>query len=97
MVRSAQPDGLEWSLARATGSSELKAPDQGPHRQLARLQSSLALLPDYDLPAAGKAKEGEEAWPAVSAGKSLAGLAGGIATLVLVVAAALLLRRRRAP
>lgn len=93
---SAQPDGLEWSIERAAGMAELPAPEGGIHAKLALAQERLALMPDYDLPAARTSGDpGEPAWPEVSAGKSLAGLVGGAATLLLVVAAAFALRRRR--
>jgi len=91
---SPQPDGLEWSVANAAGTAELKAPEGGVHEKLAVVQSRTAVLPDYDLPAA-KAAEGNAAWPEVNAGKSFAGLVGALATLVLVVAAGFTLRRRR--
>jgi len=92
---SPNPDGLEWSLARASGTAELKSPDGGIHDRLAGIQSRTALLPDYGLPSAQPRDGGEDAWPDVKAGKSVAGLVGALATLVLVVAAAFALRRRR--
>jgi cobalt/nickel transport system permease protein len=92
---SPQPDGLEWSIARAAGTAELKAPEEGVHGHLATLQARFAPLPDYDLPGAKPAHEGEAAWPEVSAGTSFAGLVGAFVTLLLVAAAAFILRRRR--
>ena len=92
---SPDPDGLEWSLAKAAGTVELKAPEGGIHERLAGVQSRTALLPDYDLPSATPKAEGAGAWPEVSAGKSVAGLVGAIATLLVVVAVAFALRRRR--
>lgn len=92
---SPQPDGLEWSLARAAGEAPLQAPEGGLHGRLALVQSTTAVLPDYDLPAAGAAVGAPAAWPDVNAGKSFAGLVGALATLVLVVAAGVTLRRRR--
>ena len=92
---SPRPDGLEWSIAKAAGTAELKAPEGGVHDQFAALQARIAPLPDYDLPRARPAEEGETAWPEVNAGKSFAGLVGALATLALVVAAGFLLRRRR--
>jgi CDP-diglyceride synthetase len=53
------------------------------------------VLPDYDLPVAKAAVEGDAAWPEVNPGKSFAGLVGALVTLVLVVAAGFTLRRRR--
>lgn len=92
---SPQPDGLEWSIARAAGTAELPSPEGGVHERLASVQSRTSLLPDYDLPRAKPEAAGEAAWPEVNAGKSLAGLVGAFATLLVVLAAALALRRRR--
>jgi cobalt/nickel transport system permease protein len=93
---SAHPDGLEWSIERATGTAEMKSPEGGIHARLGQLQQRVAVLPDYDLPSRGGAK-GEEKpdWPDVNPGKSLAGLVGGAATLLIVLLAAFALRRRR--
>ncbi|MBL0143781.1 MAG: energy-coupling factor ABC transporter permease [Betaproteobacteria bacterium] len=92
---SAQPDGLEWSLERASGVAELEAPEGTVHQRLAELQARLSVMPDYDLPSHDKAKgEAAPAWPEVSPGKSLAGLVGGMVTLLVVLVAATLLRRR---
>jgi cobalt/nickel transport system permease protein len=93
---SSQPDGLEWSIARASGDTELAAPDKGVHRFLAQVQEHLSFLPDYGFPAARASEpHGDAAWPAVDAGTSLAGLIGGAATLAVVCGLALLLKRRR--
>jgi cobalt/nickel transport system permease protein len=104
---SSQPDGLEWSIARATGRSELDAPESSVHTRIADLQKSLALFPEYKFSFDAKdavqdptkQKEGAsmapEAWPAVDVGTSLAGVIGGLATLSLVTLVAYLLRRRK--
>ena len=92
---STQPDGLEWSIEKTAGTAELKAPAGGIHATLARLQERLAVLPDYALPSAAANEEEDSAWPDVNPGTSLAGVVGGVATLVLVAAVGLLLRRRR--
>ena len=92
---SPRPDGLEWSIAHAAGTAELKAPESGVHGSLALVQATTALLPDYDMPAAKVALEEESPWPEVNAGKSFAGLVGALATLALVVAAGFALGRRR--
>ena len=93
---SPQPDGLEWSIARASGDTELAAPGDGVHRLMAQAQQRLSFLPGYGFPSAGASEShGDAAWPAVDAGTSLAGLVGGVATLTVVCGLALLLRRRR--
>lgn len=91
---SANPDGLEWSMARTSGKEELESPEHGIHSTLAALQEKTAFLPDYSFKAKeepaepDKAKpegepKAEEAWPAVSAGTSVSGLVGGLMTMVL--------------
>lgn len=100
---SSSPDGLEWSIARVTGHSELASGASFVHRTFAQWQQHLALMPDYKLspdesktPAAAGNKSGaEQAWPAVNAQTSLAGMLGGVGTLVIVVGLGFLLRPRR--
>lgn len=108
---SSRPDGLEWSIAHATGNATLPAPASDAHAVLAQAQQKTAWLPDYKLrndneargttAAAGhdKAKPtgatAAAAWPAVEPSTSLAGLIGGAATLVLVMTIGCLFRRRR--
>ncbi|HPQ69033.1 MAG TPA: energy-coupling factor ABC transporter permease [bacterium] len=95
---SGQPDGLEWSMFKTSGHEELDAPAAGVHESLAGVQEKTALLPDYGFPASEEAGEAEEAeaWPAVNAGTSVAGLVGSLLTLTLAALIALALRRRRA-
>jgi cobalt/nickel transport system permease protein len=97
---SAQPDGLEWSVARLAGPEEPAAPSQGLHASLARWQRQLAWLPGYDLPAQATSTPpsptaAAAAWPDIRPGTSLAGVAGALATLAVVMAAGMALRRRR--
>lgn len=83
---STHPDGLEWSIAKVSGREELDAPETGAHRALAGVQKATALMPEYDFPAPAAPADGEatdESWPAVSAGTSVAGILGGLLTLVL--------------
>jgi len=86
---SSDPDGLEWSLAKAMGVEELEEPTEGVYGLLADLQKKVALFPDYNLKQsedvvvnAPKVKA-EESWPAVNSGTTIAGLAGAMMTLLL--------------
>lgn len=94
---SAAPDGLEWSIEQVTGKSEVDA-DDAIHQALARWQTRIAPMPDYQFapaastPGATEASETEPAWPAIDAGTSTAGVLGGAATLLIVVAIGYLLR-----
>lgn len=87
---SANPDGLEWSLERVAGTTELEARD-GIHGVLSEIQDKMSILPDYGFKSPGNentektAGEGDEAWPSASAGTSVSGLAGGALTLALAV------------
>lgn len=49
LLASADPDGLEWSIARLTGSPELEGSEQGIYGMAARLQEITALFPDYQV------------------------------------------------
>ncbi len=46
---SADPDGLEWSIVRVTGSDEELAANSGVHEAAADAQAKTAVLPDYGL------------------------------------------------
>ncbi|SDE95642.1 energy-coupling factor ABC transporter permease [Sporomusa acidovorans] len=91
---SANPDGLEWSIAGITGKGELESSEgEGIHSFFAELQEKTAFLPDYNFkqpekekPAAAteaNAAEEKEAWPTVDGGTSFAGILGSLLTLVL--------------
>lgn len=87
---SANPDGLEWSMEKIIGTTDLEAPD-GIHKTLSEIQSKTAFLPDYSF----KINEGENnekpvtqaenSWPSINAGTSVSGIVGGMLTLVLAV------------
>ncbi|MEG2155822.1 MAG: energy-coupling factor ABC transporter permease, partial [Burkholderiaceae bacterium] len=89
---SEQPDGLEWSIARVAGEAGLPEAVNSVHSTLAKLQESLALLPDYSLPRSGADTSPPEASDA--RGTSLAGLLGGGVTLLVVAGLGWALRRR---
>lgn len=83
---SADPDGLEWSVANVTGEEELQAPD-GVHQLFAEIQEKFSILPDYNFKqpeAAEAATPAKESWPAVDGGTSIAGIVGSLLTLALV-------------
>jgi len=81
---STHPDGLEWSISKVSGKEEVSGAESGIHTGLAAVQEKTALLPDYGFKAPkSEATAEEEPWPAVSAGTSLSGIAGGAMTLAL--------------
>lgn len=101
---SADPDGLEWAMAKVRGKEELEPPDTGVHARLAKVQEKTAFLPDYGFksaqaePVHAETTGSEpEAWPAVSAGTSVSGIVGGLITLTLAVVVGRALKTRSRP
>jgi cobalt/nickel transport system permease protein len=109
---STNPDGLEWSIARVTGSEEFAGDTSAAvHNAALSIQEGTAFLPDYGFKkaaapegaeggaAAGEGVEGAAQWPAVDAGTSTAGLVGAGITLVLaaLIGFGLMLRKRSGP
>jgi cobalt/nickel transport system permease protein len=92
---SADPDGLEWSLARATGKEELRT-SSPVHDWLGKLQEKIAFLPDYGFKPAPEKPEAQ-AGPArgthIDGGTSVAGLVGALFTLGLAFALGFGLKR----
>ena len=92
---SSNADGLEWSVEHAA-TAPLTPPSSAAHTAAAALQTRVAVLPDYGFGqahAAEPAARTEPAWPAVNGGTSLAGVVGGLATLVFVLVLAWAVRR----
>jgi len=96
---SAYPDGLEWSLAKATGKEELALPDSAVHRLLAKLQEKVAFFPDYEFKRAAEKKPADETatesapqWPAVSVGTTVSGIVGGLITLAVAALIGIVLK-----
>jgi cobalt/nickel transport system permease protein len=97
---SKYPDGLEWSVLRVTGTSEVSEPEGEVHRSLADLQEKTALMPDYSLEGEVQRDstgigEGSKPTPSPRMGTSLSGLLGGVLTLLLAGVMWLLLKQRR--
>ncbi|MCK4839649.1 MAG: energy-coupling factor ABC transporter permease [Desulfobulbaceae bacterium] len=76
---SENPDGLEWSLLKATDQPELHLPATAGKTRLEKLQEQTALLPDY-----GFRQENQTGTELAAAktGTTVAGLVGG--TIVLL-------------
>ena len=95
---SSNPDGLEWAMFRTAGKEELQPPKDKIHETLAALQEKTAILPDYNFKQNSasvetETKEASDSWPGISAGKSFAGIIGGILTLAIVFIIGAVLRR----
>jgi cobalt/nickel transport system permease protein len=98
---SENPDGLEWSIAKVTGTSEVTGTEQPLHHVLAAIQEKTAFLADYSFPS----KQGEKtATEGGMAGKeaqdtsgrlgtSVSGGVGSLLTLAMAVLIGFFLRR----
>ena len=74
LFASSHPDGLEWSIAKVAGTSELEG-DGAIHEEAAALQEKTTFLPDYEY--TGTGEEGS------AAGTSLSGIVGALMTFLL--------------
>ena len=72
LYASSHPDGLEWSIEKVLGSTELENSDK-VHNVLASIQERLSLFPDYDF----KSGQGK--------GTSFSGVVGAGVTCVLAL------------
>ena len=81
LFASSHPDGLEWSIEKVTGSTELESAST-LHLWAAQMQEKLALLPDYDF-----------LHPTNGTGTSFSGIVGALLVLVVCVAVCLLIQR----
>lgn len=82
---STRPDGLEWAIARIVGKNQLPV-QTGIGKDLAALQHTTAILPDYDF---------RTTHTATRIGTSVSGMIGGAVVLGLVGLAGVVLRKRR--
>jgi len=85
------PDGLEWALARSTGTEEIARPDTAVLQRLGKAQERVALLPDYGFRGSDKAGE-EGGAPSSRIGTTVSGLVGGALTLAVAGGLALAIR-----
>ena len=97
---SSSPDGLEWSVARVTGTDEFGGDPSGVKDAASSVQARTAILPDYGSRQgeSGSGSEATRSRPGVDPATSTAGLVGGAITLLFAAGAGLLLtlRARRA-
>lgn len=78
LFASANPDGLEWSMEKTAGTTELEATGR-LHEDAAAVQDKLAFLPDYGF--AGSSGD--------SLGTTTSGVVGALITFALAAAAGL--------
>ncbi|MHC1696822.1 MAG: energy-coupling factor ABC transporter permease [Geobacteraceae bacterium] len=98
---SAHPDGLEWAIAKVTGTEEIAEPESGILPAFASLQQKTSFFPEYSLPGPAESSAGGDAAQGtatsasiVDLGTSVAGIVGSLLTLAIASLAAFLLRKR---
>lgn len=80
---SDNPDGLEWSMEKTAGKTEL-AVTAMVQETLAAVQEKTTFLPDYGFKAGGEESEqSDESWPAVNSGTTVSGVVGAGMTMAL--------------
>jgi len=84
---SSNPDGLEWSIAKVTGQTELKTQDS-IYSELSQIQSKIAVFPDYSFKESKETQKEEKDLTEISpnrvnVGTSISGILGGIVTLII--------------
>ncbi len=90
---SSQPDGLEWSIEKVSGTEEFRPSGEPVHEALAAFQQNIAFLPDYGFKSAPESLM-DQASP-INAGTSLAGIVGTLSVLVAAGSAGMILGRKR--
>ena len=90
---SVHPDGLEWAIAKVTGSPELENQEQSIHQALENVQEKTSLMPDYAF--RQKADSPEPSRAETREATTIAGLLGGILVLGLGIIMGFLLKKHR--
>jgi len=85
---STHPDGLEWSIQKITGKTELADQEKGIAPAMKNIQEKTVILRYYNFNPEAEAKKQNEnapAWPGIGAGTSVAGIVGAIIVLGLIL------------
>ncbi len=82
---SRSPDGLEWTVSKVSGSSELSVgPGQKIHKFFESVQKKTSILADYSFAfpeeAVASAVSKAEGWPAIDVRTSVSGMLGSVLT-----------------
>jgi cobalt/nickel transport system permease protein len=86
---SSNPDGLEWSVEKVAGTTELK-PVSVLHEKFEQIQRTIAFLPDYSFNLADQDKTESAAGQRL--GTSVSGIAGSAGVLLVAIIIGMLLR-----
>jgi len=92
---SSHPDGLEWSVAKVTGSKEFSREHEPVHEMVAALQQHIAFLPDYGFKNGNDAARASSSNALINTGSSVSGIVGALFVLVVAGTAGRLLGRKQ--
>lgn len=84
LFASANPDGLEWSIQRITGETEVESGEEGVYAASQEVQEATSFLPDYTF------KDSESV-----VGTSVSGIVGGAITIAFLVGVGYIIKIRR--
>ena len=84
LFASANPDGLEWSIERITGDTEIESGEGSVYTTSQEVQETTSFLPDYTF------KDSES-----MVGTSISGIIGGAITITFLVGVGYLIKLRR--
>ena len=91
------PDGLEWSIEKVAGNSEIVSPSHDMHNKLERIQQKTSFLPDYAFKEYGAESLAEKDPFGTYTGTTLSGLIGGLLVLACGVLIGFILKNRKQP
>ena len=97
-LASEYPDGLEWAIAKSSGTTELQGISGRAHTLLAEAQQKSAFLPDYSFRKGAQTRDTATATAQSGDSKvatSISGLVGGLLTMGLLMLAGLVLSRKK--
>jgi len=101
---SSHPDGLEWSIEKITGETEISEPVDGIIPMLGAIQEKTAIFPDYEFkdtktPDKEEKQIGrtqiDQTTSRASPGTTVAGVVGSLITLVLACFIGFVMKRRK--
>jgi cobalt/nickel transport system permease protein len=94
---STNPDGLEWSIEKVFGKSELPEAEHGIASALKSVQEKTAFLPDYGFRKSEGSGEtpGKSSWPSVDSGTSASGVVGAGIVLAVVLLIGIIIKALR--
>jgi cobalt/nickel transport system permease protein len=95
LYASEHPDGLEWSIRKVTGNSEIVSPSQGLHNSLESIQQKTSLLPDYTFKEKDMVTPNNKDVFGTYTGTTLSGLIGGFLVLAFGVLTGMVLKKRQ--